>query len=320
MVLDHLSPPRILLVDDDIVVRAKISEALDLDGFEVILAKDGHAGISAYVEHHPDLVLVDAVMPLLDGFEFCEKLKDIESDRLTPILMITSLDDDDSVEKAFAAGANDYITKPVNLAILRQRVKSMVQQSQQLKSRFKIAEELQQDNQNLKILANLDSLTKLTNRRGFEQYLYQEWERMLLVGAPISMIMGDIDFFKDYNDTYGHPAGDRCLIKVGAALRNAVRRPADLAARYGGEEFVVVLPNTDALGAAYVAENIRSAVKGLHIPHKTSTVCAHVSMSLGIATMIPARGQDVNALLEASDRALYQSKAQGRDRVAIAVV
>jgi diguanylate cyclase (GGDEF)-like protein len=319
MVLDSASPPRILLVDDDIVVRLKISEALDLDGFEVILAKNGNDGITAYLEHRPDLVLVDAVMPLLDGFEFCEKLKDIESNRLTPILMITSLDDDDSVEKAFAAGANDYITKPVNLAILRQRVKNMVQQSQQLKDRFKIAEELQQDNQNLKILANLDSLTKLTNRRGFEHYLQQEWERMQRVGSPLSLIMCDIDFFKNYNDTYGHPAGDRCLVKVGAALRNAVRRSGDLVARYGGEEFVVVLPNTDALGAVYVAENIRSAVKDLQIPHKSSTVCPSVSMSLGVATIIPTRDTEVGLLLDASDRALYQSKAQGRDRVVVFV-
>jgi diguanylate cyclase (GGDEF)-like protein len=319
MVLDSLRPPRILVVDDDIVVRLKVSEALELDGFEVILAKDGNDGISAYLEHRPDLVLVDAVMPFLDGFEFCEKLKEIESNRLTPILMITSLDDDESVEKAFAAGANDYVTKPVNLAILRQRVKNMVQQSQQLKDRFKIAEELQQDNQNLKMLANLDSLTKLSNRRGFEQYLQQEWARMQRVGAPLSVIMCDIDHFKNYNDNYGHPEGDRCLVKVGAALRSAVRRPGDLVARYGGEEFVVVLPNTDAQGAIYVAENIRSAVKNIQISHKYSTVSPYVSMSLGVSTTIPTREKEVGSLLESADRALYAAKAQGRDRVVMSV-
>jgi diguanylate cyclase (GGDEF)-like protein len=265
-------------------------------------------------------VLVDGVMPDLDGFEFCEKLKELESNRLTPILMITSLDDDDSVEKAFAAGANDYITKPVNLSILRQRVKNMVQQSQQLKDKFKIAEELQQDNQNLKILATLDSLTKLYNRRGFEQYLQQEWDLMQRICAPLSLIMCDIDFFKNYNDTYGHPAGDRCLIKVGAAMRNAVRRSSDLVARYGGEEFVVVLPNTDAMGAVYVAENIRTAVKALQIHHSSSVVGEYVSMSLGVATMIPSPSIDISRAIDASDRALYEAKAQGRDRVIVAVL
>jgi diguanylate cyclase (GGDEF)-like protein len=320
MVLDPLQPIRILLVDDDLVVRAKIGEALSLDGFDLILAENGNAGIAAYLEHHPDIVLVDGVMPDLDGFEFCEKLKELESNRLTPILMITSLDDDDSVEKAFAAGANDYITKPVNLSILRQRVKNMVQQSQQLKDKFKIAEELQQDNQNLKILATLDSLTKLYNRRGFEQYLQQEWDLMQRICAPLSLIMCDIDFFKNYNDTYGHPAGDRCLIKVGAAMRNAVRRSSDLVARYGGEEFVVVLPNTDAMGAVYVAENIRTAVKALQIHHSSSVVGEYVSMSLGVATMIPSPSIDISRAIDASDRALYEAKAQGRDRVIVAVL
>jgi diguanylate cyclase (GGDEF)-like protein len=315
MVLNSSLPPKILVIDDDIVVRMKISQALDLEGFKVILAKDGSAGIMAYLEHCPDLVLVDAVMPLVDGFEFCENLKKIESNRLTPILMITSLDDDNSVEKAFAAGANDYITKPVNMVILRQRVKNMVLQSQQLKDRFKITEELQQDNRNLKMLANLDSLTKLTNRRGFEQ----EWSLMQRVGSPLSVIMCDIDFFKSFNDTYGHPAGDRCLVKVGEALRQAVRRPDDLVARYGGEEFVVVLPNTDALGAMFVAENIRSSVKNLQIVHKTSTVCTSITMSLGVSTTIPTRDRELGGLLESSDRALYTAKSQGRNRVVMAV-
>jgi diguanylate cyclase (GGDEF)-like protein len=261
------------------------------------------------------LVLVDAVMPLLDGFEFCEKVKDL-GERFTPILMITSLDDNDSVDKAFAAGATDYITKPINLSILRQRVRNLIQQSQLIKHQLT---ELKQANQNLQLLANLDSLTKLSNRRGFDHYIQQEWDRMQRIKAPLSLIMCDVDFFKNYNDKYLHPTGDKCLIKVAMAMRNAVHRSGDFVARYGGEEFAVILPNTDALGAVYVAENIRSAVKNLHIPHEASTVSSYVTMSLGVSTIIPTREAHPQNLIHAADRALYQAKAQGRDRVVMAI-
>lgn len=307
---------RILLIDDDLVVRARVSESLEQDGFEAILAKDGNEGIMAYLKYRPDLILVDAVMPILDGFEFCEQIKQL-GDRLTPILMITSLDDNESVDRAFSAGATDYITKPINLSILRQRIKNLIRQSQLIKNQLN---ELQQANQNLKLLANLDSLTQLSNRRGFDDYIQKEWERMQRIKAPLSLIMCDVDFFKSYNDRYLHPNGDKCLIKVAMAMRNTVRRSGDLVARYGGEEFAIVLPNTNALGAASVAENVRTAIKNLQIAHEASSVCPYVTISVGVSTIIPNQSNDFQALIHAADRALYQSKSQGRDRVSTLVV
>lgn len=307
---------RILLIDDDLVVRARVSESLEQDGFEAILAKDGNEGIMAYLKYCPDLILVDAVMPILDGFEFCEQIKQL-GDRLTPILMITSLDDNESVDRAFSAGATDYITKPINLSILRQRIKNLIRQSQLIKNQLN---ELQQANQNLKLLANLDSLTQLSNRRGFDDYIQKEWERMQRIKAPLSLIMCDVDFFKSYNDRYLHPNGDKCLIKVAMAMRNTVRRSGDLVARYGGEEFAIVLPNTNALGAASVAENVRTAIKNLQIAHEASSVCPYVTISVGVSTIIPNQSNDFQALIHAADRALYQSKSQGRDRVSTLVV
>jgi diguanylate cyclase (GGDEF)-like protein len=306
---------RILLVDDDLVVRAKVSESLEQDGFEVILAKNGNDGIAAYKEYHPDLILVDAVMPILDGFEFCEQLKNL-GERLTPILMITSLDDNESVDRAFASGATDYITKPINLPVLRQRVRNLVRQSHLIKNQLT---ELQQANQNLKLLANLDSLTKLSNRRGFDDYIQKEWDRMKRIKAPLSLIMCDVDFFKHYNDRYLHPNGDKCLVKVAMSMRSTVRRSGDLVARYGGEEFAIVLPNTDALGAVSVGENVRSAIKGLQITHEASAVCPYVTISVGVSTIIPNSENDFQALINAADRALYQAKSQGRDRVTMIV-
>jgi diguanylate cyclase (GGDEF)-like protein len=306
---------RILLVDDDLVVRAKVSESLEQDGFEVILAKNGDDGIAAYQEYRPDLILVDAVMPILDGFEFCEQLKNL-GERLTPILMITSLDDNDSVDRAFASGATDYITKPINLSILRQRVRNLVRQSYLIKNQLS---ELQQANQNLKLLANIDSLTKLSNRRDFDRYIEQEWERMQRSRSPLSLIMCDVDFFKNYNDKYLHPNGDKCLIKVAMALRNTVRRSGDLVARYGGEEFAVILPNTDALGAVSVAEKIRLAVKDLQITHESSAIAPCVTVSVGVSTIIPTHESEFQTLIDTADRALYQAKSQGRDRVKMIV-
>jgi diguanylate cyclase (GGDEF)-like protein len=306
---------RILLVDDDLVVRAKVSESLEQDGFEVILAKNGNDGIAAYQQHRPDLILVDAVMPILDGFEFCEQLKNL-GERLTPILMITSLDDNDSVDRAFASGATDYITKPINLPVLCQRVRNLVRQSHLIKNQLT---ELQQANQDLKLLANLDSLTKLSNRRGFDDYIHKEWDRMKRIKAPLSLIMCDVDFFKNYNDRYLHPNGDKCLVKVAMSMRSTVRRSGDLVARYGGEEFAIVLPNTDALGAVSVGENVRSAIKGLQITHEASAVCPYVTVSVGVSTIIPNSENDFQALINAADRALYQAKSQGRDRVTMIV-
>ncbi|WP_373546512.1 GGDEF domain-containing protein [Chamaesiphon sp.] len=307
---------RILLIDDDLVVRARVSESLTQDGFEVILAKDGNDGIVAYQQYRPDLILVDAVMPILDGFEFCQELKQL-GDRLTPILMITSLDDNESVDRAFASGATDYITKPINLSILRQRVRNLIRQSHLIKNQLN---ELQQANKSLQLLANLDSLTKLANRRGFDDYMQREWERMQRIRAPLSLIVCDVDFFKNYNDRYLHPTGDKCLMEVAKAMRNTVRRTGDLVARYGGEEFAIVLPNTNALGAVSVAENIRLAIKNLQIIHEASSVCPYVTISVGVSTIIPTQENDFQTLLHAADRALYQSKSQGRDRVSTLVV
>jgi diguanylate cyclase (GGDEF)-like protein len=255
------------------------------------------------------------VMPILDGFEFCEQLKNL-GERLTPILMITSLDDNDSVDRAFASGATDYITKPINLSILRQRVRNLVRQSYLIKNQLS---ELQQANQNLKLLANIDSLTKLSNRRDFDRYIEQEWERMQRSRSPLSLIMCDVDFFKNYNDKYLHPNGDKCLIKVAMALRNTVRRSGDLVARYGGEEFAVILPNTDALGAVSVAEKIRLAVKDLQITHESSAIAPYVTVSVGVSTIIPTHESEFQTLIDTADRALYQAKSQGRDRVKMIV-
>ena len=176
-------------------------------------------------------------------------------------------------------------------------------------------QQLEDANQNLQRLAYLDSLTQLVNRRRFDECLEKEWRRLAREKAPLSLIMCDVDFFKLYNDTYGHQAGDKCLQEIAHAISRAVKRPADLVARYGGEEFAVILPNTEAQGALQLAKEIRLMVKELAIAHENSQVSKYVTLSLGVASAIPAPKSSSAMLVAAADQALYQAKAQGRDRV-----
>jgi diguanylate cyclase (GGDEF)-like protein len=175
--------------------------------------------------------------------------------------------------------------------------------------------QLQGVNQELHCLATSDSLTSIANRRAFDDCLEQEWQRLSQAQLPLSLILCDLDYFKLYNDTYGHQAGDNCLQQVAKAISRAVKRPNDLVARYGGEEFAVILPNTNAIGAVKIAEDIRSFIHSLKIVHANSQVSKYVTLSLGVSSTIPSDDSSVTMLIAMADEALYQAKKLGRDRV-----
>jgi diguanylate cyclase (GGDEF)-like protein len=304
---DQSQPPLVLMVDDDPAMRMHLRVRLEREGYQIAEAKDGREGLALCREKHPDIILLDAMMPDIDGFEFCAHVQTLPNGQYIPILMITGLDDRTSVDRAFAAGAADYITKPVHWAVLRQRLRRLIQQAQ-------LQMKLEEANRELQRLASMDGLTKLANRRRFDEYLQQEWQRMQREQLPLSLILCDIDYFKPYNDTYGHQAGDRCLQQVAQTLQKTVRRPADLIARYGGEELAIILPNTQPSGAAHIAQTVCTAIKNLAIPHASSTVHSCITISAGAAGIIPPFDLSVEDLIAAADRALYQAKAAGRDR------
>ena len=298
----------VLIVDDEPFMRMQLRLSLQYEGYRTAEAQDGREALIVFQQLHPDIVLLDAIMPDMDGFDCCTQLQSLDASKYTPILMITGLEDQESVDRAFEVGAIDYVTKPIHWPVLRQRVKRLIQQSQ-------LQRQLEAANQELQRLVTIDELTQVANRRRFEEYCAQEWQRLAREQLPLSLILCDVDFFKSYNDTYGHQAGDRCLQEIAQAIKNTVKRPADLVARYGGEEFAVILPQTDAEGALILAQTICYAVRTLAIPHKNSQVSSDVSISAGVATEIPQPNSDFQTIIAAADRALYQAKTQGRDRV-----
>lgn len=177
------------------------------------------------------------------------------------------------------------------------------------------AAELQKANRELKRLVTLDGLTRIPNRRRFDEYLEQEWLRLQDTRSPLSLILGDVDYFKNYNDHYGHQAGDDCLRAIAEAVNRSAKRPHDLAARYGGEEFALILPNTDVQGALHLAAMLRAEVKRLKIEHPASSVNEYVTVSLGVATAIPTAFSSPEILIAMADKALYEAKKRGRDRI-----
>lgn len=300
-------PSLILIVDDEPFIRVQLRLSLQYEGYRTVEAQDGREALSVFHQLQPDIVLLDAIMPDMDGFECCTRLQLLDRSKHTPVLMITGLEDKESVDRAFDVGAIDYVTKPIHWPVLRQRVKRLIQQSH-------LQQKLEAANRELQRLVTIDELTQIANRRRFEEYCLQEWQCMAREQRSLSLILCDVDFFKAYNDTYGHRAGDRCLQLVAKAIQDSVKRPADLVARYGGEEFAVILPRTDAEGAIHIAEAICQSVRMLGIPHCSSQANICVTISAGVATITPQPNSDFQEIIDEADRALYQAKIAGRDR------
>ncbi|MFV2081018.1 MAG: diguanylate cyclase [bacterium] len=291
-----------ILITDDIPANITVLGEVLREEYEIIIATNGEKALEiAASEDSPDLILLDIMMPGMDGYEVCRRLKEDEKTIGIPVIFITAKNEIDDETRGLDLGAVDYITKPFQIPIVKARVRTHL--------------ELKRKNDILENIAALDGLTGIPNRRQFDETVQREWLRCLRQGVPLSLIMMDIDFFKKYNDAYGHTAGDECLRRVALALKSSVRRAADLMARYGGEEFAAILPDTHSEGAAFVAERIRSSVESEGIPHEYSEVADHVTLSVGAATKIPQMDSTASEIIEAADRMLYEAKDGGRNSV-----
>lgn len=295
-----------LLILDDNKQNIEILMELFHDDYKIAAARNAQRALKvAFSDAPPDIILSDILMPEMDGYEFCAKIKEDPRTKNIPVIFITAVSEIMDENRGFALGAVDYITKPFHPPMVKARVKLHLN----LKRKQELLEEF----------AFIDALTEIPNRRRFDEIMGQEWRRASRSTYPISLMIIDIDHFKLYNDTYGHGQGDDSLRSVASSMVSALRRAGDFMARYGGEEFAVVLPDTTATEAIKIAQNIQTAVDDLAIEHKASPVAHHVTISIGIATITPGDSEITitpKNLIEAADKKLYEAKSLGRHTIA----
>ncbi|UTH72601.1 diguanylate cyclase [Chromobacterium sp. IIBBL 290-4] len=290
-----------ILVIDDQPANIMATHQILHPQHQVFMATSGRQGIALCLNSPPDLVLLDVEMPEMDGMEVCRELKRHPDTQHIPIIFITGHSGQEQETACWEAGAVDFVSKPVNPSTLRNRVKSHLL--------------LKRQSDQLKKLAFSDGLTGIANRRRFDECLQREWSRCQRSALPLALIMSDVDYFKRFNDRYGHHAGDDCLRQIAGAMQAQLNRPYDLAARFGGEEFACLLPDTDLAGAQAVAERIAAAIQALQIEHSASERSAIVTLSIGLACRVPRREEPHAALIQEADRLLYQAKAEGRGKI-----
>ena len=304
----------ILVVDDQPAVRVALVAQLDALGHRVLEAGDATWALDQFQRHQPDLVLLDVVMPGHDGYWLARQMRQAESGRWTPIIFLSARDQEQDLWKGIESGGDDYLVKPVSAVVLAAKLRAMSRLQQMQAQLMQVSSELRTANQRLQHLSELDELTGLINRRGFDRLLHAEIGAARREQQPLTLVFCDLDAFKPYNDTLGHVQGDDCLRRIGALLRDACHRPRDRATRYGGEEFALILPNTPKSGAMTFARAIRRMLAGVALPHPASPVGGLVTLTGGITTCIPDAQTTTEGMVMRADQALYAAKAQGRDR------
>ena len=296
---------KILVIDDSRLIAHVAKTILTKCEHEVILAQDGMAGLEAAKSERPDMILLDLIMPVMDGYQVCEQLKEEVSTKEIPIIMLTSKAEPADKVKGLEMGALDYVTKPFDEGELVARVNIQLRLKE-------LHEALQEKNRQLQEMANRDGLTGLYNHRYFHEQLSKDFLRARRYHEFLSCVLLDIDYFKKFNDTYGHQTGDVVLSTLARVIEDSIR-DSDLAARYGGEEFALILYHTDGPGAFHVAERLRQTVESHEVRDKDNVL--HVTISVGVSTFPSEKIRDSKELIECADKALYKAKENGRNRV-----
>jgi diguanylate cyclase (GGDEF)-like protein len=298
---------RILVIDDSKLILHVAKTILSKQGHQVLLAEDGNIGLRTAATEHPDLILLDLILPGMDGYEVCQRIKKGDATSEIPVIMLTSKSEAADKVRGLEMGASDYVTKPFDEGELMARVNIHLHIRE-------LHESLKEKNRQLKEMANRDGLTGLYNHRYFKETILNDFQRAVRYHESLSCVMFDIDHFKKFNDNYGHQAGDMVLRTLGSLIDNLVRG-SDLPARYGGEEFVLLMYHTAPKEALMVAERLRKAVE----QHKfqADDLVLTVNISVGVASFPHPEIADAKTLIECADKALYRAKEEGRNRVIV---
>ncbi len=309
--------PAVLVIAPSAANRQQICECLyQLPDIRTVATGDGKQALTIIQETWPSMVLLDDALQGIDGISLTRTIRTLEQSRdeagfspWTPIVLLSSVNDEDILARGILAGADDFLYKPVSEVVLLAKVRAMLRIATR-------QQEICAVHRQLKEIAILDSLTGIPNRRHFDDTLAAEWKRCIRTESPLSIVISDVDFFKQFNDIYGHHAGDVCLKAVASSLSESLFRVEDTVARYGGEEFVAILPGTDANGAYAVAERMRLSARELGIPHQQG-IDGRISCSFGVASTRPSADKAPQQLLKTADAGLYAAKRAGRNRVAL---
>ncbi|MDR3170395.1 MAG: diguanylate cyclase [Treponema sp.] len=290
-----------ILVADDDNANVMILYRILSPEYTVLTAGSGESALKYAIEDQPDIILLDIILPDMNGFDVLIKLKENSLTKEIPVIIITGLNSEQDEEKGLCLSAVDYITKPFNNTIIRARIKTHID----IINHRRVIEKL----------SLIDPLTDIPNRRAFNDRIQMEWKRAIRDKNPLSFLMIDLDNFKHYNDTYGHLQGDRLLKTVAHIFVDSAKRPADMSIRWGGEEFAVLLPHTDIKAAHLIAERIRSRVEATQVPITGGTLMTSITVSIGLASIVPTQDSSINDFIALADKYLYQAKDMGKNRI-----
>jgi len=307
---------KIMVVEDSRMYQAMLRAYIEAMGFQVVSALNGDEALTVFQQERPELILLDINMPGMNGFETAKKIRaqGEEWAHWVPIIFLSSSQKDEDIVQAVEAGGDDFLIKPCSEMVLQAKIKAMLRMAEQRHKAIKLSQDLMQANEELAFQSKHDGMTGIANKRYFNDYLQQQWQRCKGESLPLSLLFMDVDHFKSYNDNYGHFEGDVCLKAIAQALNYVSSREGDIAFRYGGEEFALILPDMDEATMFQVGEQVVQTIAALKLPHAFSSAADIVTVSVGGATIVPHELAKSQELIKHADLGVYQAKEQGRNR------